>query len=150
MGKIILILVGFVAVSCENRWHFYSPDKNKCVTFVKDSEHAYRYYVIPGRYNSSNTPESNYLLIKWSEDHNFDVNWSSNKYRFAYPLVVKNMLDTSKVDFSYALRDEEKTTINGESWYRLPEVEGFALPYIFRGTYVERRKQMNDAFNSLR
>jgi len=149
MGKIIvtLIFLTLVISSCENRWYFYSPSKEKCITFIEHEEEKSLYYVMPGKLTGSKIPNSGYLLIKWSEDHNFDVNWSSKKYRFAYPLVVKNTLDTSLVDFSFSLRNEEIVNANGESWYKLPDVEGFALPYIFRGSYIDKRKEMNDSIN---
>lgn len=149
MGRkiIFMILLGIVMISCDTRSHyFYSPDKKKCITFIRDKEDANLYFVIPGKIDGSRIPDNNYLLIKWSEVHNFDVNWSSKKYRFAYPMVVKNTLDTSQVDFSFSLRKEELVQINGESWYKLPEVEGFALPYLFRGSYVEKRREMYDAY----
>ncbi len=135
--------------SCEHKWYFYSPSKEKCITFIQHEEKTFLYYVIPGKLSGSEIPNSGYLLIKWSEVHNFDVNWSLKKYRFAYPLVVKNTLDTSLVDFSFSLRSEETVKVNGESWYKLPDVEGFALPYIFRGSYIDKRKEMSEMYDAM-
>lgn len=148
MKVISLISIAFVMIGCENRWYFYSPNKEECITFITHENDPFVYYVVPGKYKGRTKPKKNFLTIRWSEDHSFAVNWSAKKYRFAYPLVVENDLDTTLVDFSYTLRRDETVMINGESWYNLPEVEGFALPYIMRGSYLDERKEMNDAFKS--
>jgi hypothetical protein len=147
MGKletIILIIICFAMSSCNkrNKAFFYSYDKSKCITFLDHPENRHWLYVIPGEYKSSGYPKSNYLIIKWDEIYNFDVKWSAEKYRFSYPSVIENQLDTSRVDFSRFLRDNEGMVINGKTYYAPPDVEGYPLTKILKGEYLEGRQKL--------
>ena len=144
MRKIIaLVLPTLLMSGCENKSYFYSPSKDRCITFIEHNDNPYLFYVMPGMH--SKIPDNGYLLIRWTEDYNFDVNWSAKKYRFTYRFVAENTLDSTLVDFSPSLRPEETVIVNGESWYKFPEVEGFALPYITSGTYVKQRKRIYES-----
>jgi hypothetical protein len=149
MRKVIVIflLVCFSCLPTTNKKYLISPDGKKYITFIEHESNTHWYYVIPGKYESRDNPTSNYVIIQWSDVFDFEVNWSrKDKYRFAYPFVVTNKLDSKKVDFSEKLDQEGEVKIeNGKSVYKLPQIEGYLIEYIMREEYLAQRKKMYEA-----
>jgi hypothetical protein len=142
--KLLLIFSFIVLMNCTNqdRAYFSSHDDKKYITFISDPESSYNVYVIPGKWAKKELPDDNYIILSWSDVFDFAVNWESEKYRFAYPSVVKNKLDTSKVEFSKFLHPEEGVMIDGESHYDAPKVEGYLISSFFSGGYLEERETL--------
>jgi hypothetical protein len=147
MKSFVLICTAVTCISCSDREYFLSPDQSRCITFIEHENNSHWYYVVPGRYESPDKPSSNFLVIQWSDVFDFEVNWGrKDKYRFAYPFVVTNKLDTTKVDFSEKLnKDGEVKVENGKTVYKLPQIEGYLIEYIMRDEYLIERKKMYEA-----
>jgi len=140
---IFAIFLLLIMWSCDNRSYFYSPNGKKCLTFIEHESNPYYFYVVPGKWEKVKSPKNNYLIVEWSDVRSFEVNWDADKYRIAYPGEVENNIDTSLVDYSWYLYDDETVLIDGEKRRKSPMVEGYLIGDIIRGDYIEKRKQLN-------
>ncbi len=146
------VLLLLVSYSCSNPEpvYLYSPDSTQCYTFLEYSGDPYKYAVVPGRWDSLQPPKENYMIIRYSDDFTFDVNWCDSVYRFAYGAPLENCLEPN-VKFSEELHKSEGVEINNKHYYYNPPcIEGYSLGDILNNRIEEERALFKKEFKRIK